>query len=306
MKAIYYSLLMLLVVSGCKKEEDIDISGFNVETETLTYKAGEEITFKLTGDPSQLAFYSGEVGNEYAFKDQARVDKLDKLLLSFETHNTPTEAVSYKVLLSTDFDGVYEYDHIAAATWKDLSSRFTWGAPAVWQTGWTGSGTKDIADVLEEGKPFYIGFKYVAPAVPSGTIPGRNWRTRAHVLDAVTLYGYTIHEATYSSMGWKQVKKDPGLSTGSTITSSIMLFSAPANYREEYEEWGVSKSFQVDEVNMGSDKSIALKGYADLPLTEYKYTYNEPGQYKATFVAANRTAHNDKEIVKQMDITIVP
>ncbi|MGX5817074.1 DUF5017 domain-containing protein [Chitinophaga lutea] len=306
MKKIYYSLFVLLLAAGCSREEDIDISGFNVETGALTYKAGEEVTFKLTGDPSQLAFYSGEVGNEYAFKDQARIDKLDKLMFSFETHNAPTEVVNYQVMLSTDFDGVYEYSHVAAAKWTDISARFTWGAPAAWQTGWTSSGIKDIADVVTEGKPFYIAFKYLAPAVPSGTVPGRNWRTRGHVLDAVTIYGYTINEAVYSSMGWKQVKKDPAVSSGSTVTSSIMLFGASTTYRLEYEEWGVSKAFQVDDVNLGSDKSVALKGYADMPLTEYKHTYNTPGKYKVTFVAANRTAHNNDEVIRQLDLTIVP
>jgi hypothetical protein len=307
MKFRYITIgLLLLAFTSCKKENPVDISDFEVKTEALSFKEGEEVTFKLAGDPSQVSFYSGEVGNEYEFASQSRIDQPDKINLIFQTHNTPTEAVQYKVLVSTDFDGIYKYDNVKAATWTDLSSRFTWGPPAPWQTMWVSSGISNIADVVPMGKPFYVAFKYNVAALPTGTIPGRNWRTNTHFLTVDTKFGYTSQLANYGGMTWKQVKIDSTLTSASTVTASIMLFSAPTNYRLDYEEWGVSKAFTVGEIDLGVDRSTPIKGYSELPLAEYKYTYSKAGTYRATFVAANKTAYNNKEVVKYVDITITP
>src|SRR5690606_25505776 len=140
--------------------------------------------------------------------------ELAKLNFIFQTHNTPTEVVQYKVLVSSDFNGIYNYENVSKATWTDLSSRYTWAPPAAWQTGWLSSGSSDISDAITLGKPFYIAFKYLAPAVPTGTVPGRNWRTNTHVLTVETKFGYTSTLANYAGMAWKQVKMD------STVTSS--------------------------------------------------------------------------------------
>lgn len=299
------ALLLLVMVGACKKENAVDLSDFDVKTSSLTINSGEEVTFNFTGEPSQLSFYSGEVGNSYDFKDQPRVDELDELIFAFETHNTPTEVIDYKVMLSTDFNGTYDYENVSSATWLDISSRFNFAAPAPWQTNWEGSGAINIADVVEKGKPFYIAFKYVAPEITSGAVPGRNWRTRSHTLDLTTKYGYESNLATYRTMGWEQVKK-VDIATSSIVTSSIMLFSVPSSYLLEYEEWGISKAFNIDEINLGVDRSVPIKAYSDVPLTEYKYTYTNPGTYLATFVAANKTAYNNKEVVKHIEITVVP
>ncbi len=298
-------LFCAAILNACKKEQAEDITTFSVEPASVTVTAGEEARFSLTGDPSQISFYSGEVGNSYDFKDVSRVDKVKDLIFAFQVHNTPTAAVQAQLMFSTDFNGVYDYENVSAATWHDLSSRFHWAAPAPWQTNWEESGAVNIADMLESGKPFFIAYKYVAPPVPTGSIPGRNWRTRSHTLRINTEYGHTINLATYATMGWKLVKKDPSLTSSSTVAATILLLAATSGHRLEYEEWGISQSFQVDEIDMGVDRSVPIKGYADMPLTEFAHIYTEPGTYRATFVASNKTAYNDRETVKHVDITVV-
>lgn len=293
------------ILNACKKEQVEDISTFSVEPASVTVAVGEEATFQLTGDPSQISFYSGEVGNAYDFKDVSRIDKVKDLIFAFAVHNTPTELVQVQLMFSTDFNGIYDYENVSAATWYDLSSRFHWAAPAPWQTNWEESGAVNIADMLESGRPFYIAYKYVAPAVPTGTVPGRSWRTRSHSLRVTTEYGHNINLATYATMGWRLVKKDPSLTSSSTVAATILLISATAGHRPEYEEWGISKLFEVDEIDMGVDRSVPVKGYADMPITEYTHVYSEPGTYRATFIASNKTAYNDRETVKQVDITVV-
>jgi len=298
-------LLCLAILNSCEKEEAEDISTFSVQLASLTVKAGEPAEFFLTGDPAQLSFYSGEVGNAYDFKDVPRIDKVKDMMFTFDTHNTPTEAVQVQLMFSTDFNGVYKYEDVSEATWHDLSTRFQWAAPAPWQTNWQSSGTVSLVDMLEEGRPFFIAYRYVAPPVPEGPIPSRNWRTRSHALRVNTEYGHTVDLASYASMGWKLVKKDTLLTSSSTVASTILLLAATSGHRLEYEEWGVSKSFQVDEIDMGVDRSIPIKGYADMPLQEFRHVYTEAGTYTATFVASAKTAYNDKQIVKQVDIKVV-
>lgn len=298
-------ILCLAILTSCQKEEVEDISTFSVQPASLTIKAGEEAKFILTGDPSQISFYSGEVGNAYNFKDMPRIDKVKELMFQFDSHNTPTEAVQVQLMFSTDFNGVYRYEDVSAATWHDLSSRFRWAAPAPWQTNWQPSGAVNLADVLEDGRPFFIAYRYVAPPIPEGSIPGRSWRTRSHTLRATTEYDHTVDLASYKTMGWKLVKKDTLLTSSSTVAATILLLSATSGHRLEYEEWGISKLFEADEIDMGIDRSVPIKGYADMPLNEFTHLYTEAGTYTATFVASNKTAYNDKEIVKQVNITVV-
>lgn len=306
MKLKYLGLFLFIIISACKKENEVDLSDFDVKTDAVTFKIGEEVTFNLSGTTSLLSFYSGEVGNEYEYRNQPRIDELEKLMFIFQTHNTPTEAVQYKLMVSTDFNGVYTYENVAAATWTDLSSRFQWAPPAPWQTLWLSSGAVDISDVFVKGKPLFIAFRYVAPAVPAGTIPGRNWRTSSHALSIETEFGYTSSLANFATMGWKLVKKDATLTSSSVVSSSILLLAATANYRSEYEEWGISKSFVIDNVDLGVDRSVPIKAYSDLQLKEYKHVYSKEGKYRATFVAASKTANSDKQIIKNVDITVVP
>ncbi|UKT66126.1 DUF5017 domain-containing protein [Pedobacter mucosus] len=312
MKKILFIILIASISISCKKFADAPALMFDVTTAKTTYKVGEKIDFRIAGgDAFQISFYSGKVGNSYAYKDNKRVDALKELYLSFETHNAPTaNAAIPKVMISNDFNGIYDYENLSKATWVDMTSRFTFGAPAVFDTGWANSTTQEIFSLTEKGKPFYIAYKYVAPAVPTGTVPSANWRTRAHVLRGVTLFGNSMSLATYTTMAWKQIKKNPLATTGSVVSASIMLFGAPAStspyYRQEYEEWGISKKFQVDDIDLGVDYGTSIKQYVDLPISNYSFSYDVAGTYTVTFVASNTTANSNNKALKEMVITVTP
>ncbi len=305
-KLLYPLAVFAMIFASCEKEKEIDLSDFSVKTESSTFKVGEQITFKFNGNAPQISFFSGEAGNSYDFKDSARIDNIAKLFFSFENHNAAVPVVNVKLLVSTDFDGVYEYPNVTSATWTDISSRFHLAEPGPYPGSWEFSNVVDIANAIKKGKPLYFAFKYVAPAFPSGTIPSRNYRTRKHVLEAETKFGYQSSVANYTGMGWNLVKKDNMVTSGSVVASSIMLFSPSSSYRDEYEEWGVSKGFELGDVNLGVDRSVPIKVYADATLSEYVHTYTKPGTYTATFVGTNKTLYNTQEKVKQITITITP
>jgi len=72
------------------------------------------------------------------------------------------------------------------------------------------------------------------------------------------------------------------------------------------ETWAVSAPITIDQVDLGPDPSVPIKGIANSRLEEYRYTYTTPGTYKAHFVAKNATIEGSKEIVQALDITILP
>lgn len=72
------------------------------------------------------------------------------------------------------------------------------------------------------------------------------------------------------------------------------------------EHWAVSKPITIDKVNLGPDRSIVLKGIRNPNLSEYKYTYAQPGTYKAVFIASNNSIDSSKEVVKEITLTITP
>ena len=79
------------------------------------------------------------------------------------------------------------------------------------------------------------------------------------------------------------------------------LFNDPAS-----EHWAVSKGITADKVDLGPDWSTPIRGITNPVLTEYLYTYTKPGTYKAVFVAANSTVDGQKEVVKEITITVTP
>jgi hypothetical protein len=70
------------------------------------------------------------------------------------------------------------------------------------------------------------------------------------------------------------------------------------------ENWAVSKPIYTNEVDLGPDWSIPIKGIANSKLEEFRYTYTKPGTYTAYFVATNATIDGRKDVVKEINITI--
>lgn len=317
MKKILLLSIITLIATACKDNIDAPELNFNVTTEKTTYKVGETVKFDITGGEAyQIAFYSGKVGNAYDYKDKKRVDQLNELYLAFDTHNTATANEGFPLVkISTDFDGNYNYDNVKAANWDNMSGSFTWGAPAVWQTGWTSSAPlKNIFDFVKDAKSFYIAYHYFVPGrtTVTGAVPQAGWRTRNNVLTGVSKFGnnQTIASNAAASWNWNLVLKNPLMTSRTVVSGTTILLEPPAStstyYKQEYEVWAVSKKFDIAEVDLGADNSVSLKQYIDLPITQHTTTYTTPGAYNVVFIASNTTSYNDKKIIKELTITITP
>lgn len=151
MKFSYYVLLSgLLLLAACKKETEVESPVFKVDADKSTIKAGEPVQFSFEGAPGIITFYSGEVESEYAFKAKERIDQIKELKLSFETHSQLASGVPLTLMFSADFNGKYTYADVNAATWQDITNRFTLAQPAVYPNGWQPT-SADLTDLIAEG-----------------------------------------------------------------------------------------------------------------------------------------------------------
>ncbi|WP_119080844.1 DUF5017 domain-containing protein [Chitinophaga alhagiae] len=302
MKPIYYLLLGCLWMATACQKENVDDPVFDVTAESLTVKAGEAVKFAFTGDPGLISFYSGEVGNDYAFKD-GRVVEAGEVFMSFNTNTQyGTQANQFSVWASTDFNAKYNIGDVKAATWVDITDRFTIAN----STTYTNSGSVSLNDIVVDGQPIFIAFKYVMNQPVATLGVGKTWRVQNFSLKSNTSIGTQVL-ADHVSAGWLLVYEGPKEETRSSITASTITMRANAQNTTAYtEDWCISQAVQAGSVDMGPDRSIAVKGYANSRLEEYTHTYAQPGTYKATFLAANSNIHDNKQVLKQLDITVVP
>jgi hypothetical protein len=317
---IYLALLLMVILGACSKKEELPELSFDVSVESATVKVNEPVKFKFSGDPGTISFFSGESGSDYRFRQEPRIDNITEVTLSFQTHDQEATAPSlpaaspatFKVMFSTDFDGVYEYDHVNNATWEDISSRFIIAQPRAWGSnlGWFESGVVNISDLKLPGKPFYIAFKFDSPTGPA--VASTRWRMSSFKLDLLTASGVRSNLGTYSNAKFKLVSRDnPITSRSDGWSASIMIFNpiAPANgtpQKPTIDEWGISPAYSADDINLGTDYATAIKGYGNPTVNDFSYTFSKEGVYKVVFIAANTNLYASQQIVKEVEIKVEP
>ncbi len=296
-----------LFMVSCKEEIEVSVPDFDVETENNTYKINEEITFNFKGNPDFISFYSGEVGHDFNFKEGRLVEK-GKIELSFNNNvESGTQANQFSVWASTNFNGNYSnISNVDAATWTEITNRFTLGTTSTF----VNSGVADISDITEDGKPLYIAFKYTIR--PRGTYGAwRVWRVQNYNLISQTSIG-PITLADMLTSGFVIIEKDPSaaIKTRSSVTTAtISLYPAVTtaeNTNVFNEVWAVSAPVQTGVMDYGPDRPIPIKGSVTGYTREYKYTFTSPGTYKVYFVASNNNIYDAKEVVREMELNIVP
>lgn len=209
MKFKYYSMLLaVLCMASCSKK--LDVGGapdLTVSTESTTYKVGEEITFKFEGHADLVAFYSGEDFNDYAFKDGRVVDVASSgvnLEFNSSVQNGEQEG-QLTVWASTDFNGNDDLASVQAATWTEITDRFTLGTSATFVP----STTQSLSDLIVAGKPLYIGFRYITkPQVENGF--SRMWYIEDFsVTSAAELAGSPLVLTDQANAGFRIIAEDP-------------------------------------------------------------------------------------------------
>jgi hypothetical protein len=319
---LHISLLVILFAS-CKKEEVRDLD-FEVTTElpaAWIYTIKDSVKFNVSGNPDVIYFYSGENGYNYDFRDRtSRNDGSLKLSFQIRVDNADGFAAlasgNFKVVASTNFTGIYSTSpdlNVATsadsatlnkANWVDITNRFTIptsGTPSLFYN----SGEATINDLITNpNNPIYIAFLYKGNAtgalgangITIGSLSFYNKYTDGTQVNYNLVPGGTV------STVWKIVKAANTLNSWATSSTQLKFTSTlTASYSEDL---AISNAFYP---NLAlPDKAVPIKNVTNSPITQYRYRFTKPGDYKVVFVASNNGASNQKVKIKTFVITVNP
>lgn len=295
MQKILIIAAVILCSVACSKKE-VDETGFTVSADKENYATTDTVRFAFTGNPWYLTFYSGEPYHQYEYRD--RVNEKGKPQLFFNSaQTTGSQTNTLKVLVSTDFSGVYDSTNVYNATWTDITGSLTLAAGSAA----TESGNIDLSQFITSDHPVYVAFKY------NGTkgAPQRTWTIKLVALDNVLTdnTSYEVLGIGESTAGFKSIPmKVPSVAwTISTTQLQIKGFTTTALSVADTEGWVVSKPLNLTKVL--PDTGTPLKNMTT-SLNLLNYIYGTAGSYKATFVATNANRYSEKSDVKEVPITV--
>lgn len=304
MKKIIFALITIGVLTAACKKMQVDSPGLAVTVENLTLKAGDTAKFHLSGYADFVNFYSGEPGRSYDRKDSFSMTGGNPEFQFSSAVSAPGTGVTtgnnLSVLVSTNFNGIYDAASVRSATWTDVTSRATLATT----TTTVASPIANLNDLKVEGKPMYVAFKYIS-ATPS--LKQRQWTISAFQFRTkfpnTTVY---THAASNTDAVFKaiDIAGDSATWVGGTTLTHVGLNAAyPAD-----EDWAISKAFDLNKSNSDASGVSIIKNYTltgNIPAT-FNSKYTTAGIYKAVFVIRNATINVIKETIQEFTITITP
>eukprot|EP01132_Coremiostelium_polycephalum_P020443 gene20443-24282_t len=146
---IFFTAGLLLLLSSCSKDK-VEAPVFEVSTDALRYKAGSAITFRFSGNPDNLTFYSGEDGKKYEYRN--RTSQPGKLQIQFTSLVQWGIRNNLSLFATTQLVGKIDSAIVKNVQWTDISSRATFSTGA----DNTPSGAIDLSDFSDSGKPVSV------------------------------------------------------------------------------------------------------------------------------------------------------
>ncbi|WP_207514082.1 DUF5017 domain-containing protein [Longitalea luteola] len=293
MQKIFIIAISLLLGVACNKKT-VDATGFSVTTDKETYSTVDTVRFSFTGNPWYLTFYSGEPYHKYEYSERVTADGIPQLQFTSQM-TTGTQTNTLRLMVSTDFSGVYDSTNIYEATWTDITNK----AVLATNNTATPSGTIDLAPFITSDHPVYIAFKYTGAAGSAQ----RTWTIRSVNLSNVLAdnTSYALLAISESTAGFKSVAmKAPGVAW-TISTSQLQIKGGTTAASAEAEGWVISKPLVLNKVT--PDTGTPLKNMTTF-MPGYNYIYETPGIYKATFVADNINRYDHKGDVQELNITV--
>lgn len=285
---IFCNILVVALVSCL--QDDIPSASLKVGLDKNEYYVGDTVTFLFDGDPDNIVFYSGEDGHNYALKDRLYAD--NDLFVNFTSFVRSGIYRNIQFLVSNNFNGLYDTESVAAATWQDLSDKVTFseGADNV------PSGSVNLKSYASDNNDgyLYVAFRYKGLDI----VQQNTWVIRAITVNKVSPEGISTEVGKMSTMGWQAVDF-ANTNTGWTITSAQLLMDGkkePGN-----DDWVISKGFKIKESE--SDSGIALKNIST-QLNKYQYVYLKAGTYKAVFDTSSNWHSGSKQSLTEVVIEV--
>ncbi len=291
-KITLFNLILFIAFTSCNKSLDISTPEFEVSTDQSTYKVGDTIMFKFSGNPDYLTFYSGEEGNNYQYRDRTSIDG-GKPTFEFTSYRQwGTQTNSLQLLVSNKFNGKVDAD-IVTQEWIDITDR------ANLSTGLdnTASGKIDLSD-FEADKPLHIAFKYTGTQDASAQ---RAWTIKNTTLNNVISPDYSIPIITsISDASWIAVSiKNPDKKWIQNATQIQITGGMPDT--PENEDWIVSKGVILN--GMVPDEGVGIKDLSGR-LNQYPFIFQKEGVFEVVFVATNANMNGMATTLKKLILTV--
>lgn len=298
MKIVLICFAGLLLWTGCKKLE-VASPDFNVSLPANSFKVGDTVRFSFSGKADNIVFYSGEPGFCYRYKDRTSGEGVPQLDFTSYLQNRG-ELNTLKLLISTDFAGIYDSAHVRQATWSDLTDK------AVLSTGAdnTPSGPVDLGDYATHNKPVFLALRYQGYEHDSLKQP--TWSIRTFNINNILPDGKRSSITVNKEVGWVAFDfSNPTVSWAVPVSGQVVINGSIANStKETNDDWIVSRAFNLRSVI--PDVGVSVMDLGSAVIQEYTYIYTKPGTYTVTFVAFNHSVDEHREVVREMEITVRP
>ncbi|WP_294080798.1 DUF5017 domain-containing protein [Proteiniphilum sp. UBA5384] len=282
----------------------------SVTTSGDPINAGEEQLFAFAGDISRVEFYSGEPGHVYEYKDRTERELEGDVTMSFMARvmNGYEFPMELDAFVSNNFSGEYTYAAVSAADWTSFSDKITF--PLTNADGPAGDGKINnsikITDLMEQGKTFWVGFRYICPDRPPAPRNSRQWRIGFYTLNH-ELSGETISLSNYNDADWNSqwtfitegnVESGRAPSIVTADGKALNFLGNQTSSYEGFEAWGISNAHDIFTVD--PDEGVTIES----PSEKYSHLYAAVGTYEATFVLHGPLG--TEPIVKKVNVTVLP
>lgn len=242
----------------------------NVTPDKLQCEVGEPITFTLASHRAEkIVFYSGESGHNFEFRKRFYAD--NDAVVNFSTFMRPASDESLKFKISVDFDGVYEKEHVEAATWIDLSDRFVFPEKA---SVVTSSGEISLNDWIGDDPNVRL---FVAFHHKDENVKKCLWSVKSFELALISPENFRgNNQLGFSSSNWHAVDCVNSKRNWAIQSTQLLLNNTGSGAKEPNEDWVISRPISIRKGE--PDQGILVNGE-----TSFEQTYTTPGTYKAVF-----------------------
>lgn len=291
--------------AACSDKEVLAPDDFAVSVATATFKLGDSVKFNLTGNPDNIAFYSGERGSEYEKRSDFNSNK-GTLILKFSgnTRAGATLPRNISVLISTDFNGKYDEASVKAATWTNITNRATMAANTATNAD-VASGDINLDDLKVEGKPMFVAFRYVSenPTTTAQRYWNMGYLQLINMVPGNDDYSITstLAGGMFKVVEFAGADNTWTINTGQAANHRLVHTANPINTAAD-DDWVISTGFQVFQTYPG--KPTNIKDITQKAITTFSHLYSAPGTYKATFIALNANKEIQREVVKEVLVTV--
>jgi hypothetical protein len=293
LKFCVIALLCSIALASCTRNQPVAVPSFKVTVDSTNYAVNTPITFKFTGDADVITFYSGATGAQYQYRNRLTVSGTPQMQFNTTYANGP-ESGTLHLLISKDFNNLFDAPDVQAATWTDITSR----AKLATNTTSTASGVVDLSDIATGDDPVNIAFRYTAKDT---TTARPTWTVTSIAINNKQSDNSLVSIATSANINWGAViaSGTQGWSFNTTTLTMVGTgIGTPNN-----DSWCITQPLQMDRVTR--DIGVAVKASATTVQKSYVFTgYTTPGTYLVTFEAINANAWSKQTTTQQFTITV--